>query len=180
VTTIRLVPLERGHLPALREMMRDPEVLRFTRTPAPMPEGWLDEWFAGFDGHARAAFAVVDHRPGGDETVGYAVTGPIDRDALEVELGYAIGPTGRGRGVATETLGQLTRWAFDQGMVRVTALISVDNPASSRVAKKAGYTFEGVLRSVHHVDGRRGDLQSWSILPGDLPEDADDALTDNP
>ena len=42
--------------------------------------------------------------------------------------------------------------------------------ASSRVAEKAGYTFEWVLRSMHHVDVRRVDLQSWSILPGELLE----------
>jgi RimJ/RimL family protein N-acetyltransferase len=55
-------------------------------------------------------------------------------------------------------------------MRRVTALVSVDNPASSRVVAKAGYTFEGVLRSVHHVNDRRSDLESWSILPGELPD----------
>ncbi len=70
--------------------------------------------------------------------------------------------------MATETLRQLTQWAFDEGMLRVTALISVDNPASSRVAEKVGYSFEGVLRSLHHVGDRRGDLQSWSILPGEM------------
>ncbi len=88
---------------------------------------------------------------------------------VEVELGYAVAPGARGRGVATEALRQLTQWAFDQGMLRVVALISTDNPASSRVAEKAGYTLEGVLRSVHHINGRRGDLQSWSMLPDDLP-----------
>jgi RimJ/RimL family protein N-acetyltransferase len=145
--------------------MRDPEILRFTRTPDPMPPGWLDEWRAGFDGERRAAWAVLD---GHGQFVGYAVTGPINRADLEVELGYAVSPWARGRGVATETLRALTRWAIDEGMQRVTALISVDNPASSRVAEKVGYTFEGVLRSVHHVGGRRGDLQSWSILPGEF------------
>ena len=54
-------------------------------------------------------------------------------------------------------------------MKRVVALISVDNPASSRVAQKAGYTFEGVLRSMHHRGDLREDLESWSILPGELP-----------
>ena len=96
------------------------------------------------------------------------MTGRVNRRDLEVELGYAVTPTARGRGVATEALRQLTRWAFDEGMQRVTALISPDNHASTRVAQKAGYTFEGVLRSMHHIDGRRGDLQSWSILPGEL------------
>jgi RimJ/RimL family protein N-acetyltransferase len=167
MTTIRLVALGDEHVPALLETMRDEEILRFTRTPDPMPEGWLDQWRAGFDGGQRAGWAILDED---GQFVGYAVTGPIDRDALEVELGYAVSPWGRGRGVATETLRELTRWAFAEGMQRVTALISVENPASSRVAEKVGYTFEGVLRSVHHVGGRRGDLQSWSILPGELSD----------
>jgi RimJ/RimL family protein N-acetyltransferase len=166
VTTIRLVTLSHRHVPALLETLRDPEVLRFSRTPDPMPEGWLEDWLSRFDGDHRVAFAIID----GEEFVGYAVTGPIDREGLEVELGYAISPWGRGRGVATETLLQLTRWAFAEGMRRVTALVSVDNPASSRVVAKAGYTFEGVLRSVHHVNERRSDLESWSILPGELPD----------
>src|SRR6478609_9607287 len=117
--------------------MRDPDVLRFTRTPDPMPEGWLQEWMGRFDGERRAAWAVLVD----EEFAGYAVTGPIDRTGREVELGYAIAPGARGKGVATATLLELTRWAFDQGMQRVTALISVDNPASSRVAAKCGYTF---------------------------------------
>jgi len=167
VPTIRLITLGDEHVPALLETMRDPEVLRFTRTPDPMPEEWLGQWLARFDGTHRAAFAILDAE---GAFAGYAVTGAIDWDGLEVELGYAISPSARGRGVATETLRQLTRWAFAQGMQRVTALIAVDNAASSRVAWKAGYTFEGVLRSVHNLNGRRCDLESWSILPGELPE----------
>jgi len=168
VPAIRFVTLSAEHLPALRETMRDGEVLRFTRTPDPMPDGWLEEWLAGFDGDRRMALAILDDE---GQFAGYAVTGPVDREALEVELGYAISPWARDRGVATQTLRQLTRWAFAEGMQRVTALISVDNTASSRVAEKAGYTYEGVLRSMHHSDGRRGDLQSWSILPGELDDD---------
>ena len=165
MTTIRLVPLGEEHVPALLETMRDPAVLRFTRTPDPMPDGWVHEYIAKFDGRHRAGWAILD----GEEFVGYAVTGPIDWEGLEVELGYAVSPWGRGRGVATETLLQLTRWAFEAGMQRVIAVISIDNPASSRVAAKAGYTLEGVLRSVHQSGDRRGDMQCWSILPGELP-----------
>ncbi|MCW2828036.1 MAG: hypothetical protein JWQ67_1652 [Marmoricola sp.] len=164
--TFRLAPLADEHVPALRETMRDEEVLRFTRTPHPMPDGWLERWLSTFDGERRVIFAILDQD---DVFSGYAVSGPVDREELEVELGYAVSPWARGRGAATQTLVALTHWAFAEGMQRVTALISVDNPASSRVAEKAGYSFEGVLRNVHHVDGRRGDLQSWSILPGELP-----------
>ena len=88
MTSIRLVPFGHEHVPALLDTMRDPDVLRFTRTPDPMPEGWLPKWLSQFDGEYRAGWAILD----GDEYVGYAVTGPIDREGLEVELGYAITP----------------------------------------------------------------------------------------
>jgi ribosomal-protein-alanine N-acetyltransferase len=165
---MQLVPLTEEHVPDLLETMRDTDVLRFTRTPDPMPDGWVHRWLRGFDGEHRVAWALLD---GDDRFLGYAVTGPIDREGLEVELGYAVARSARGTGVATEALRQMTRWAFEEGMLRVTALISVDNRASSRVVEKAGYTFEGVLRSVHHVGDRRGDLECWSILPGELSDD---------
>ena len=166
MSDVRLCPLGPEHVPDLLATMADPDVLRFTRTPVPMPDGWVEEWLTDFDGRRRAAWAILLE----ERFAGYAVTGPIEWDEAEVELGYAVAPWARGRGVASETLRQLTRWAFAQGMQRVTAVISVDNPASSRVAERVGYTFEGVLRSVHHRNGERGDMQCWSILPGDVPD----------
>lgn len=168
VCSFRLVGFTVDHVPAILETMRDEEILRFTRTPDPMPGGWLEQWLSTFEGDRRVIFAILDEA---DVFCGYAVSGVIDREELEVELGYAVSPWARGRGAATSSLVQLTRWAFAEGMQRVTALISVDNPASSRVAEKAGYSFEGVLRSKHHVDSHRVDLQSWSILPGELRDD---------
>lgn len=173
----RLVPLVPEHVPALLETMADPAVLRFTRTPDPMPEDWITGWLARYDGETRFGWAVLD---GDDAFLGYAVAGPVDWEGRQVEVGYAIAPAARGRGVATEVLRQLTDWAFGQGMRRVVAMISTDNPASSRVAAKAGYAFEGVLRSVHHVNGRRGDLQSWSILPGEPMTNDIGSQADNP
>ena len=101
--------------------------------------------------------------------MGYAVTGPIDHEGLEVELGYAISPWGRGRGVATETLLQLTRWAFDAGMQRVTRCHLRGQPRLVPGRAEGGLHARGVLRSVHQVGDRRGDMESWSILPGELP-----------
>jgi len=44
VTTLRLVTLTDAHRPELLATMRDPEMLRFTRTPRPDARGWLDGW----------------------------------------------------------------------------------------------------------------------------------------
>lgn len=165
VTEIRLVPLADEHADVLRAAMNDPEIQRFTRVPVPLPDGWVEEWLARFATEDRHGWAVLD--PAGDP-VAYAVTGPVDREGREVGVGYAVLPHARGRGVATATLRALSAWALDEGMQRVVALVSTDNPASSRVVARAGYTFEGVLRSVHHRGDERIDLESWSMLPGDV------------
>lgn len=50
---------------------------------------------------------------------------------------------------------------------RLVLHLTVDNPASQRVAEQCGYRLEGVLRSEHQEQGRRADTQVWSLLPGD-------------
>ena len=76
-------------------------------------------------------------------------------------------PSSRGQGVGLEVLRQLTAWAVDLGMQRLFLLISVENTASKRVARRAGYRFEGVLRARYVKPGVRQDTESWSFLPGD-------------
>jgi RimJ/RimL family protein N-acetyltransferase len=61
----------------------------------------------------------------------------------------------------------MTEWAFARGMLRLELLISVDNEASKRVAKRCGYVLEGVLRSRHFKGDLREDTEIWSRLPGD-------------
>ena len=46
-------------------------------------------------------------------------------------------------------------------------IVDVDNAASSRVAARAGYVREGVMRSIHVKDGIRRDAELWSRLPAD-------------
>ena len=85
-----------------------------------------------------------------------------------MELGYLVAPAARGRGAGTEMLRQLTSWAFtDGGALRASLLIDVANVASQRVAVRAGYTLEGVLRSTYFKQGLRSDVQLWSRLPSD-------------
>lgn len=60
----------------------------------------------------------------------------------------------RGRGVATRALCLATGWAFSVGMHRVELEHSTLNPASCRVARRAGFDAEGTRReSALHADG---------------------------
>jgi RimJ/RimL family protein N-acetyltransferase len=169
VIQLRLEPMTESHLAAFEQLLDDPEVLRFTRFPAPAPAGFAASWYASYqDGRhdgSREAFAAV--APDG-EFLGLALAVGIDAEAGEMELGYLSAPAARNRGVATELLRQLTSWAFtDRGAQRVSLMIGVDNVGSQRVAAKAGYQLEGVLRSSYFKQGQRGDVQLWSRLPTD-------------
>ena len=88
--------------------------------------------------------------------------------AGEAELGYVVAQAARGRGLATRALRLLTDWSFARlRLERLELMISPANTGSERVAERAGYRFEGVLRSKHIRDGRRGDFGVWSKLPGE-------------
>ena len=167
--TITLAPLAREHLPAVEELLRDPDVLRFTRVPEPPPpdfaETWLGLYERGRRDGTREGFAVVD---GDGEFLGLALAPRIEREARTAELGYVVAPAARGRGVATTALRLLTEWALAElGALRLELLIGVTNGASKRVAERNGYRFEGVLRSLHFKQGVRVDTEIWSRLLGD-------------
>jgi RimJ/RimL family protein N-acetyltransferase len=168
---IELRPLSPADVDDVHELVQDPDTLRFTRIPEPPPDGFAREWFAryeqGRETGSKEAFAIV-----GDDGafLGLALAPALDDKAAEAELGYIVAAHARGRGVASEALRQLTLWAFEErGIRRAYLLIDVDNAASSKVAERAGYRLEGVMRSAYLKQGRRGDTQLWARLPGDPP-----------
>ena len=63
----------------------------------------------------------------------------------------------------------LSRWAFETLPVeRIEITIEPENTASCAVAERAGYTFEGVLRSHTVIKGRRRDMGMYSLLRSEL------------
>jgi RimJ/RimL family protein N-acetyltransferase len=166
---VRLEPLSEQHLAAVAALLDDPDVLRFTRVPEPVPAGFERRWLARYEAARRdgsgEAFAAVD---GERAFLGLALAPSIDREAAEIELGYIVAPGARGRGVATWMLDALTEWAFSSaGALRIVLIIDVANAASERVAVRCGYVREGVMRSIHLKRGVRVDAGLWSRLPSD-------------
>src|SRR5579859_868206 len=91
-------------------------------------------------------------------------------DAHDVaEVGYWLRDDARGRGVATRALALVTKVAFGEGAARSQLRAAVGNDASRRVAEKAGFRLEGVLRSAHWSPRlqRRLDWAMYSLLPDD-------------
>ena len=169
MTGIRLELLSDSHAAAVADLVEDADTQRFTRIPVPPPADfartWIEAYERGRSDGSREGFAIV----GDDGTfLGLALAVRIEREAAEVELGYVVAPAARGRGVASEALRLLTDWAFEElAAQRIELVISVDNPASRRVAERCGYVCEGVLRSVYVKPGVRDDAELWSRLPTD-------------
>jgi RimJ/RimL family protein N-acetyltransferase len=163
---VRLVAFSAEHLGAFAALAGDPQVRRYTRFPDPpkrtFPRAWLARYEEGRRDGTREAFAIED---GEGAFLGVALAVTIDREAGEAELGYAVTPAARGRGIATAAVEALTRWAFDeQELERLTLLIEVANVASVRVAERCGYVLEGVRRNAYLRPGRRGDTAVYARL----------------
>ncbi|WP_168207625.1 GNAT family N-acetyltransferase [Microlunatus elymi] len=81
-----------------------------------------------------------------------------DWRARTVEVGYWTAGWARGRGLTSATVDLLSRWALtEQGFRRVELRAAVGNVGSQRVAERAGFAREGVLR--------------WAGLTADEPTD---------
>jgi RimJ/RimL family protein N-acetyltransferase len=165
---MELVLLTEQHVGDLAELVADPTVLHYTRIPEPPPDDFARVWIERYErrrasGEAEA-FAIVED----GEFLGLALAPTIDREGLEAELGYIVAERARGRGVATDALVALTDWAFEELRIqRLVLIIDVENAASQKVAERAGYVLEGVMRSTHLKQDQRVDAGLWSRLPSD-------------
>ena len=111
------------------------------------------------------ALAAVDSETG--EVLGGGTLHHLDVERAIVEIGYFVLPHARRRGVATTIARLLAEHAFSLGIGRVAAYVNVGNIASERVLERAGFTREGVVRSLPVPDGRRVDKTLFSLLPGE-------------
>lgn len=109
-------------------------------------------------------FALIE-----DELLALVAVIP-ERDPESFELAYWTAPAARGRGLATAGLVHAAGFALRElGAERLWVEIDPANAASHRVAAKAGFTREGVLRA-HCRDRRTGlrhDCVIYSLLPGE-------------
>jgi RimJ/RimL family protein N-acetyltransferase len=166
---VRLRPFRDVDLRLIVEACRDPEIPRWTR----VPDGYTQqdgreflqlaaEWWA--EGSA-ATFAVTDAAT--RELLGSI--GLHDISDAKAEVGYWVAPWARGRGVATGALRLVAAWGLRElGLARIELLADVGNVVSQRVAEKAGFQREGVLRSYRELKGSRPDYVVFSLLPEDL------------
>jgi RimJ/RimL family protein N-acetyltransferase len=169
---IRLEPISAVDHAALLELVGDEAVVAFTHVPtgadADFVTGWIARYDRGWLDGSCAGFVARDVADG--SFLGFAAIVHLDLEGHEGEIGYAVAPAARGRGVARRSVQLLTGWGFDElALIRVVLDIDVANPASERVAESCGYRREGVRRSAYFKEGRRADVGIWSRLRDDPP-----------
>lgn len=159
---------------AIFRLVNDWEVVRhLARVPFPYPRALTDEWIAaaGIEREAGRAwhFAITGEEDGRDMVVGcigLTLAGP-----RTAHLGYWIGRSFWGHGVATEAAGRACRWALAHLPIdRIAAQVIEDNGASAAVLHRIGfretgsamgeYRARGGLHPVRLFEAGRDDMDS--------------------
>ena len=151
--------------PALVDCLDGDEAISHWLDLIPQPYTLADA-LAYIGGVGEQAFAVTD---AGDGSVLGSIGLRWNDDHDVAEIGYWLRSDARGRGIATRALLLVTRIALAAGAARVQLRAAVGNDASRRVAEKAGFRLEGVLRSARWSPRlqRRLDWAMYSLLPED-------------
>jgi len=91
----------------------------------------------------------------GEAVGGIGIELHSDVERVSAEIGYWLGESVWGRGIATEALTAVTMEAFKRfDITRLYAVPFADHVASVRVLEKAGYVREGHLRRSAIKDGQ--------------------------
>ncbi|WP_119727589.1 GNAT family N-acetyltransferase [Thermomonospora amylolytica] len=160
LTTDRLLlrPFAERDVPDVVEAARDPEMLRWMLW-APDEDAEQAREFCTRIAHEdpvhKIGFALeVDGRCSGSVSLQHA-----DWTFGRVEIGYWLAPWARGRGLITEAVQRVVDYAFAEGLYRVELLAAVGNEPSQRVAERAGFVREAVLRRAGLLPG--GVRRTW-------------------
>jgi RimJ/RimL family protein N-acetyltransferase len=165
-----LRPWARADAPAVQAACSDPMTQRWLPLPSPYTladaERWVTEGghLLRRDGSGMQS-AVVERST--EQLVGSCEVRmhPTRRNC--VEIGYWIAPWARGRGYGAEVVDRMCRWCYKHGVVRVELLAAVPNVASQRVALRAGFVREGVIRSAVALAAESADAVLFSRLATD-------------
>lgn len=155
---------------ALHKAVADEEIIRNLAT-VPWPYSFADAMeFAALQHPDQYPCAFIWLRDGGVPRL-VGTCGLAERNG-QAELGYWIARPYWGKGIATEAAKAMVDAARALGHQRLLASHFVDNPASGRVLRKAGFIPTG-KREMRHSKGR-GHATTSVLFAQDLGEGCDD------
>lgn len=126
---------------------------------------WVQDRLRDWNAGTGFSWAVLDHRA---EVVGCAAVTAVDHRHGSGWVSYWTTAEARGLGVASAGTLAVARWAFaDLGLFRLELGHRTNNPASCRVARRAGFLVEGLERAKLSYDGVRYDVELHARLATD-------------
>ena len=167
--SVVLQPWTERDIDALIAGRNDPEVVRWTGSPYPYTRERAEQYVlqdtpTWWEEGSAATWAIHDATTG--EVLGACALHGI-KDG-EAEIAYYAVPAGRGRGIMTEAVAAVCRWAFGVlELQRIAWAAGVGNWASRAVAQKCGFTYEGTSRLAYCQRGTRVDDWVGSLLSTD-------------
>jgi len=154
----------------IAEACNDPAIQRYSSPAlsigeaAELIESFGRKWtgFVKSGNPTGVAFAVVDAASG--ELAGLCGVDEWSTAGV-AQIGYWLAAAARRRGFATRAVVLLTGWLFQLGAARVFLTVVSENVDSIAVARGAGFTYEGTLRSHGVWQGSRRDVDVFGALP---------------
>jgi RimJ/RimL family protein N-acetyltransferase len=166
-----LRPWREADVAALVQACQDPEIPRWTRVPSPYGESDARAYMLQrYDAIATATAAPYAIVSAADDTrlLGSIALMDLNWKQRRGEVGYWLAREARGAGHATRAVQMICRWGLEQlGLERIALMASTGNPASQRVAERAGFTREAVLRSSYRGRDGRQDMVAFGLLVTD-------------
>lgn len=154
--------------PAFAEYRSDPEVARFQSWDTPLP---LEQAMAAIERYrtrdpaAEGWFQYAIDLDGvliGDIGVG------THENLMQAEIGFTLAPRYQGHGYATEAVGRLIQYLFeDRGLHRLSAGCDGRNHASARLLERLGFQREGMQRQHTWIKGEWTDELLFGFLASD-------------
>ncbi|MGZ6340511.1 MAG: GNAT family N-acetyltransferase [Candidatus Limnocylindrales bacterium] len=166
---VMLRPFRPSDAEEIAAACQDPEIQQWVPVPVPYTLDDAIEFVAGTEqgwrAGSRAEFAIV-HAGSGE------LLGAIGVGAGGVghgwSVGYWVAPEARGLGIATRAVRLAARWVMGAVPIGRLELVTLDgNLASQRVAERAGFQREGVLRAYFDFRGQPRDVVLFSLLAGE-------------
>lgn len=153
VDGLTLRPWRRSDAPDLERAYADPEIYRWHARSMSLAQAelWIDYELGRWAQELGGSWAITS----GPAVLGRVGIGGVSLGEARAGVTYWVLPEARGRGIASRAVCTVADWAFDDvGFHRLELDHSTSNPASCRVAVKAGFAAEGVLRGrALHLDG---------------------------
>ena len=115
-----------------------------------------------------ACWGIFEKTPEGEIVAGCIVLGWVQWAHRSATVSYWLGRRFCGRGLATEALLLVASEVFAMGLNRLELSVSVNNPKSAAVARRAGFCEEGICREYERLHGHYEDHIRFALLVKDF------------